>query len=64
MILNFLNMGGYGFYIWLSYSFALVSLYSLYYFSSKQLKSVKHLEAIYSSSSLEKVVDLNSAQRI
>ncbi len=37
MILEFLNMGGYGLYIWLSYAFAALSLISLYYVSVKKL---------------------------
>jgi len=39
MILEFLNMGGYGLYIWLSYTFAALSLISLYYISVKKLNS-------------------------
>ncbi len=41
MILEFLNMGGYGLYIWLSYAFAALSLISLYYVSVKKLKNEK-----------------------
>ncbi len=40
MILEFLNMGGYGLYIWLSYAFAALSLISLYYVSVKKLNSI------------------------
>jgi heme exporter protein D len=47
MILNFLNMGGYGFYIWLSYAFAIFSLTYLYYVSVKKLDSVKNIEHLY-----------------
>jgi heme exporter protein CcmD len=49
MIKEFLNMGGYGLYIWLSYAFAAASLVSLYYLSVKKLNSVKTLEHLYQS---------------
>ena len=47
MILKFLNMGGYGLYIWLSYAFAALSLISLYYVSVKKLNSIKNIEHLY-----------------
>ena len=43
MILEFFTMGGYGFYIWLSYAFAALSLVFLYYRSVKKLNSIKEL---------------------
>ena len=49
MILKFLNMGGYGLYIWLSYAFAALSLISLYYVSVKKLNSIKNIEHLYRS---------------
>ena len=53
MILEFLNMGGYGLYIWLSYAFAALSLISLYYVSVKKLNSIKRIEYIYQSEKAE-----------
>ena len=47
MILEFLNMGGYGLYIWLSYAFATFSLIFLYYVSVKKLNSIKNIEHLY-----------------
>jgi heme exporter protein CcmD len=47
MISEFLNMGGYGLYIWLSYVFAALSLVSLYYSSVKKLASIKSAEHLY-----------------
>jgi heme exporter protein CcmD len=47
MISEFLNMGGYGLYIWLSYVFAALSLVSLYYSSVKKLASIKSVEHLY-----------------
>ncbi|MFM7498681.1 MAG: heme exporter protein CcmD [Candidatus Fonsibacter sp.] len=47
MILEFLNMGGYGLYIWLSYAFATFSLIFLYYVSIKKLNSIKNIEHLY-----------------
>lgn len=55
MILNFLNMGGYGLYIWLSYAFATLSLISLYYVSVKKLNSIKNIEHLYQSERAEEV---------
>jgi heme exporter protein D len=55
MISNFLNMGGYGLYIWLSYAFAALSLFSLYYFSVKKLNSIKNIEYLYQSEKIEEV---------
>jgi len=55
MILQFLNMGGYGLYIWLSYAFAALSLFSLYYFSVKKLNSIKNIEYLYQSEKIEEV---------
>ena len=55
MILKFLNMGGYGLYIWLSYSFATLSLTFLYYSSVKKLNSVKAVEHIYQTEKNEEV---------
>ncbi|MBT4698865.1 MAG: heme exporter protein CcmD [Alphaproteobacteria bacterium] len=55
MISNFLNMGGYGLYIWLSYTFAALSLTSLYYFSVKKLNSIKNIEYLYQSEKIEEV---------
>ena len=53
MILNFLNMSGYGLYIWLSYAFAALSLISLYYVSVKKLNSIKNIEHLYQSEKVE-----------
>ena len=53
MILEFLNMGGYGLYIWLSYVFAALSLISLYYVSVKKLNSIKNIEHLYQSEKIE-----------
>ena len=53
MILEFLNMGGYGLYIWLSYAFAALSLTSLYYVSVKKLNSIKNIEHLYCSEKVE-----------
>jgi heme exporter protein CcmD len=50
MILKFLNMGGYGLYIWLSYAFAALSLFSLYYSSLKKLNIVHNKEYLYQES--------------
>tara|TARA_B110000503_G_scaffold130519_1_gene204010 strand:+ start:1115 stop:1309 length:195 start_codon:yes stop_codon:yes gene_type:complete len=55
MILQFLNMGGYGLYIWLSYAFAALSLTVLYYFSVKKLNSIKNIEHLYQSEKVEEV---------
>ena len=49
MILEFLNMGGYALYVWLSYAFAVLSLTSLYYVSVKNLNSIKNIEHLYRS---------------
>ena len=54
MILEFLNMGGYGLYIWLSYAFAALSLISLYYVSVKKLNSIKNIQHLYQSEKIEK----------
>ena len=53
MILEFLNMGGYGLYIWLSYAFAAISLISLYYVSVKKLNSIKNIQHLYQSEKIE-----------
>ncbi|NCU73702.1 MAG: heme exporter protein CcmD [Candidatus Fonsibacter lacus] len=53
MILQFLNMGGYGLYIWLSYAFAALSLTVLYYVSVKKLNSIKNIEHLYQSEKIE-----------
>ena len=53
MILEFLNMSGYGLYIWLSYAFAALSLISLYYVSVKKLNSIKNIEHLYQSEKVE-----------
>ena len=53
MILEFLNMGGYGLYIWLSYAFATFSLIFLYYVSVKKLNSIKNIEHLYQSEKIE-----------
>ena len=53
MILEFFKMGGYGFYIWLSYAFAEQSLIFLYYRSVKKLNSVKEIEYTYQSEKAE-----------
>ena len=53
MILEFLNMGGYGLYIWLSYVFAALSLISLYYVSVKKLNSVKNIQHLYQSEKID-----------
>ena len=61
MILEFLNMGGYGLYIWLSYAFAALSLISLYYVSVKKLNSIKNIEHIYRS---EKVKEVSASAQV
>ena len=61
MILNFLNMGGYGLYIWLSYAFAVLSLISLYYVSVKKLNSIKNIEHLYRS---EKVKEVSASAQV
>ena len=55
MILNFLNMSGYGLCIWLSYAFTALSLISLYYVSVKKLNSIKDIEHLYQSEKIEEV---------
>ena len=60
MILQFLNMGGYGLYIWLSYAFAALSLTVLYYVSVKKLNSIKNIEHLYQS---EKVEDASASEQ-
>jgi len=50
MILKFLNMGGYGLYIWLSYGFSAISLVSLYYSSLKKLNVIRNKEYLYQES--------------
>ena len=55
MILQFLNMGSYGLYIWLSYAFAALSLTVLYYVSVKKLNSIKNIEHLYQSEKVEEV---------
>ena len=55
MILQFLNMGAYGLYIWLSYAFAALSLTALYYVSVKKLNSIKNIEHLYQSEKVEEV---------
>jgi heme exporter protein CcmD len=59
MILEFLNMGGYGLYIWLSYAFATFSLIFLYYISVKKLNSIKNIEHLYQA---EKVTEVSVSQ--
>ncbi|CAO6129842.1 CcmD Heme exporter protein D [Candidatus Pelagibacterales bacterium] len=61
MILEFLNMGGYGLYIWLSYTFAALSLISLYYISVKKLNSIKNIEHLYRS---EKVKEVSASAQV
>jgi heme exporter protein D len=61
MILEFLNMGGYGLYIWLSYTFAALSLISLYYISVKKLNSIKNIEHLYLS---EKVKEVSASAQV
>jgi heme exporter protein CcmD len=64
MILKFLNMGGYGLFIWLSYAFATLSLASLYYSSVKKLNSVKVVEHIYQTEKNEEVSISAQANRL
>ncbi|MBP6056773.1 MAG: heme exporter protein CcmD [Candidatus Fonsibacter sp.] len=61
MILKFLNMGGYGLYIWLSYAFAALSLIYLYYVSVKKLNSIKNIEHLYRS---EKVKEVSASAQV
>ncbi|MEK0436330.1 MAG: heme exporter protein CcmD [Proteobacteria bacterium] len=63
MILQFLNMGGYGLYIWLSYAFAALSLTVLYYVSVKKLNSIKNIEHLYQSEKVEEVTVSAQANR-
>ena len=55
MILEFLYMGGYSSYIWLSYAFATLSLVSLYYSSVKKLNSIKTAEHLYQTEKNEEI---------
>jgi hypothetical protein len=64
MILQFLNMGGYGLYIWLSYAFAALSLTVLYYVSVKKLNSIKNIEHLYQSEKVEEVSVSAQANRV
>jgi heme exporter protein CcmD len=59
MILEFLNMGGYGLYIWLSYAFTTFSLIFLYYVSVKKLNSIKNIEHLYQA---EKATEVSVSQ--
>ena len=59
MILEFFTMGGYGFYIWLSYAFAALSLVFLYYRSIKKLNSIKNIEHLYQA---EKATEVSVSQ--
>ena len=61
MILEFLNMGGYALYVWLSYAFASLSLISLYYVSVKRLNSIKNIEHLYRS---EKVKEASVSAQV
>jgi heme exporter protein D len=54
-------MGGYGLYIWLSYTFAALSLISLYYVSVKKLNSIKNIEHLYLS---EKVKEVSASPQV
>ena len=63
MILEFLNMGDYGLYIWLSYAFAALSLISLYYVSVKKLNSIKNIEHLYRSEKVEEVLVSTQSNR-
>ena len=63
MILEFLNMGGYGLYIWLSYAFATFSLIFLYYVSVKKLNSIKNIEHLYQAEKVTKVSVSQEANR-
>ena len=63
MILEFLNMSGYGLYIWLSYAFAALSLISLYYVSVKKLNSIKNIEHLYRSKKVEEVLVSTQSNR-
>jgi heme exporter protein D len=61
MILEFLNMGGYALYVWLSYAFTALSLISLYYVSVKNLNSIKNIEHLYRS---EKVKEASVSAQV
>jgi heme exporter protein D len=61
MILEFLNMGGYALYVWLSYAFAVLSLTSLYYVSVKNLNSIKNIGHLYRS---EKVKEASVSAQV
>ena len=61
MILEFLNMGGYALYVWLSYAFAALSLIALYYVSVKKLNSIKNIEHLYRS---EKVKEASVSAQV
>ena len=61
MILEFLNMGGYALYVWLSYAFTALSLISLYYVSVKKLNSIKNIEHLYRS---EKVKEASASAQV
>ena len=63
MIFKFLNMGGYGLYIWLSYAFATFSLIFLYYVSVKKLNSIKNIEHLYQSEKTTEVFVSAEANR-
>jgi heme exporter protein CcmD len=63
MIFQFLNMGGYGLYIWLSYAFATFSLIFLYYVSVEKLNSIKNIEHLYQSEKTTEVFVSAEANR-
>ena len=57
MISEILNMNGYGFYVWLSFMFTLLSFGTLYYVTKIQLnKELKSFEAKF------KNLDFNTAE--
>ena len=55
MISELLNIGGYSSYIWLSYAFSTLSLFSLYYSSVKKLNSIKTAEHLYQTEKNEEI---------
>jgi heme exporter protein CcmD len=63
MIFKFLNMGGYGLYIWLSYAFATFSLIFLYHVSVKKLNSIKNIEHLYQAKKTTEVFVSAEANR-
>ena len=61
---EFIDMGGYGFYVWLSFGFTLVSMLGLVYFSTKQSASIKRTisERMAREQRIKKSKEVNSLE--